>query len=144
MGRDEGVTLVMQTEDKQGWFWYIPLHDDMISVGVVAGIRRPCSRIAGRTSRPTRKKSIAARAEGARDSIRERPGFATKEDSDRVKRVVGRRVGPVGDAFAFSIRCTPGVLFALRSGDMAADAVVEGPAKGDSGGTTGHWGAWVR
>src|ERR687886_323958 len=36
-GRDEGATLVIQTEGKTGWFWYIPLHDDIISVGVVAG-----------------------------------------------------------------------------------------------------------
>src|SRR5262245_15824784 len=35
-GRDEGATLVIQTKGKQGWFWYIPLHDDVVSVGVVA------------------------------------------------------------------------------------------------------------
>src|SRR5262245_1655747 len=34
-GKDEGATLVMQTQGKQGWFWYIPLHNDIISVGVV-------------------------------------------------------------------------------------------------------------
>ena len=35
-GRDAGATLVMQTAGKIGWFWYIPLADDMVSVGVVA------------------------------------------------------------------------------------------------------------
>src|SRR5438034_1210311 len=35
-GRDEGATLVLQTQGKKGWFWYIPLHDNVISVGVVA------------------------------------------------------------------------------------------------------------
>src|SRR5205085_10865268 len=35
-GRDPGATLVIQTEGKKGWFWYIPQHDDTISVGVVA------------------------------------------------------------------------------------------------------------
>src|SRR5262249_46363593 len=35
-GRDEGATLVIQTRGKNGWFWYIPLHDDILSVGVVA------------------------------------------------------------------------------------------------------------
>src|SRR5215211_1321794 len=34
-GRDEGATLVVQTTNKQGWFWYIPQHDDIVSVGVV-------------------------------------------------------------------------------------------------------------
>ncbi len=35
-GRDEGATMVLQTADRKGWFWYIPLHDDVVSVGVVA------------------------------------------------------------------------------------------------------------
>jgi flavin-dependent dehydrogenase len=34
-GRDEGATMVLQTPDKQGWFWYIPQHDNVVSVGVV-------------------------------------------------------------------------------------------------------------
>ena len=36
-GHDEGATIVMQTEGKNGWFWYIPLHDNIMSVGIVAG-----------------------------------------------------------------------------------------------------------
>ena len=28
--------MVIQTANKKGWFWYIPLHDDIVSVGVVA------------------------------------------------------------------------------------------------------------
>jgi hypothetical protein len=35
-GRDEGATMVLQTVDKKGWFWYIPQHDNIVSVGVVA------------------------------------------------------------------------------------------------------------
>src|SRR4029079_8196125 len=35
-GRDEGATIVIQTTNKQGWFWYIPQHDNVVSVGVVA------------------------------------------------------------------------------------------------------------
>src|SRR5262252_5624227 len=35
-GRDEGATMVLQTASKNGWFWYIPQHDDIVSVGVVA------------------------------------------------------------------------------------------------------------
>ena len=35
-GRDEGATLVLQTATKNGWFWYIPLHDNIVSVGIVA------------------------------------------------------------------------------------------------------------
>src|SRR5215467_5947224 len=35
-GRDEGATMVLQTANKNGWFWYIPLHSNIVSVGVVA------------------------------------------------------------------------------------------------------------
>src|SRR5690242_6047900 len=35
-GRDEGATLVVQTTNRQGWWWYIPQHDNTVSVGVVA------------------------------------------------------------------------------------------------------------
>ena len=35
-GRDEGATVVIQTPNRQGWFWYIPLHDNRVSLGVVA------------------------------------------------------------------------------------------------------------
>src|SRR5688572_23630860 len=38
-GRDAGATFVLQTKGKLGWFWYIPLHDDITSVGVVADFK---------------------------------------------------------------------------------------------------------
>ena len=34
-GIDEGATTVAYVPEK-GWFWYIPQHNDMVSVGVVA------------------------------------------------------------------------------------------------------------
>src|SRR5438105_3478431 len=36
IGRDEGATLVIQTPNKQGWWWYIPQHNNVVSIGVVA------------------------------------------------------------------------------------------------------------
>ena len=45
IGHDEGATLVLQTSDKQAWFWYIPQHNNIVSVGVVGDsnylFRRP-------------------------------------------------------------------------------------------------------
>src|SRR5947209_17691882 len=35
-GRDEGATLVIQTTNKERWWWYIPQHDKTASVGLVA------------------------------------------------------------------------------------------------------------
>ena len=37
-GKDEGATLIMQTEGKQSWFWYIPLRNDIVSVGCTGGM----------------------------------------------------------------------------------------------------------
>ena len=34
-GKDEGATVVIQTPNKKGWFWYIPLHNNRVSLGVV-------------------------------------------------------------------------------------------------------------
>src|SRR6185503_18786417 len=38
--RDVGATLVLSTPNQDGWFWYIPLPDDIVSVGVVGDIDR--------------------------------------------------------------------------------------------------------
>src|SRR5688572_32411973 len=35
-GKDEGATIVIQTVSKNGWLWYIPLHNNTVSVGVAA------------------------------------------------------------------------------------------------------------
>jgi flavin-dependent dehydrogenase len=35
-GQGRGRTMVLQTPSRNGWFWYIPLHDNVVSVGVVA------------------------------------------------------------------------------------------------------------
>src|SRR3954470_1211696 len=39
-GKNEGATLVLSTASNDGWFWYIPLPDDIVSVGVVGDIDR--------------------------------------------------------------------------------------------------------
>ena len=37
-GIDEGATLIMHTRNRDSWFWYIPLADDVVSVGVVGDL----------------------------------------------------------------------------------------------------------
>ena len=37
-GIDEGATLIMRTTADRSWFWYIPLPDDLASVGVVGPV----------------------------------------------------------------------------------------------------------
>ena len=68
--------------------------------------------------------------------------FATKDYSYRATKVAGDGWVLVGDAFGFlDPLYSSGVLLALRSGEMAADAIVEGLAKGDtSAAQLGKWG----
>ena len=68
--------------------------------------------------------------------------FATKDYSYRATQVAGDGWVLVGDAFGFlDPLYSSGVLLALRSGEMAADAICEGLAKGDtSAAQLGKWG----
>jgi flavin-dependent dehydrogenase len=142
-GRDEGATLVIQTPSRNGWFWYIPLHDDRVSVGVVAPFdylfkkRGPYARTYAdeveRCPAVRDRVSMATRITGH---------FATKDYSYRATAVAGDGWVLVGDAFAFlDPLYSSGVLLALRSGELAAEAICEGLAEGDtSAARLGSWG----
>ncbi len=143
-GRDEGATLVIQVQGKQGWFWYIPLHDNIVSVGVVAAYdylfknRPEKDHEAIYFTEVERCPGVKARiAPGKRVA-----GFrAAKEYSYRARKAAGDGWVLVGDAYGFlDPLYSSGVLLALRSGQMAADAVCEGLAKGDvSAVQLGQW-----
>jgi flavin-dependent dehydrogenase len=145
-GRDEGATMVLQTASKNGWFWYIPQHDDTVSVGVVAPFdylfkSRPDPSNYGQTYR---EEVDACPAVKERVSIGKQVAgyFATKDYSYRATKVAGDGWVMIGDAWGFlDPLYSSGVLLALRSGEMAADAIVEGIAKGDtSAAQLGKWG----
>jgi flavin-dependent dehydrogenase len=141
-GRDEGATMVLQTAGKNGWFWYIPLHDNIVSIGVVAPFdylfknrgsyeQTYCEEVRACTA-VTERVSTAKRVAGY---------FATKDYSYRATTVAGEGWVMVGDAWGFlDPLYSSGVLLALRSGEMAADAIVEGLAKGDT--TAAQLGKW--
>jgi flavin-dependent dehydrogenase len=142
-GRDEGATMVLQTADRQGWFWYIPLHDDISSIGVVSPFdtlfkgRGPYAQTYGEEV----ERCLVVK-ERVASATRVTGYFATKDYSYRSNQVSGDGWVLIGDAFAFlDPLYSSGVLLALRSGEMAADAIVEGFAKGDtSAAQLGKWG----
>jgi len=142
-GQDGGATLVVQTTNKKGWFWYIPQHDDTISAGVVAPFDYLFK---GRASHEqTYDEEVeACPAIKERVSIGQRATgyFATKDYSYRSKAVAGDGWVLVGDAFGFlDPLYSSGVLLALKSGEFAADAIVAGLAKDDvSAAQLGRWG----
>ncbi|HEV3261523.1 MAG TPA: NAD(P)/FAD-dependent oxidoreductase [Gemmataceae bacterium] len=142
-GRDEGATLVVQTTNKQGWFWYIPQHDNTVSVGVVAPFDY-LFKGRGSHEQTYNEEVDACPAIKQRVSIGRRATgyFATKDYSYRSRQVAGDGWVLVGDAFGFlDPLYSSGVLLALKSGEMAADAIADGLAKGDvSAAQLGQWG----
>jgi flavin-dependent dehydrogenase len=142
-GRDEGATMVLQTASRNGWFWYIPLHGNTVSVGVVAPFDYLFKNRGGYEQ--TYREEVE-RCPAVRDRVA--PGtrvtgyFATKDYSYRATTASGDGWVMIGDAWGFlDPLYSSGVLLALRSGEMAADAIVEGLAKGDtSAAQLGKWG----
>lgn len=143
-GKDEGATIVLQTANKKGWFWYIPLHDNRVSVGVVAPFDYLFK---GRNNHEkTYEEEVAACPavqERVANAKRVTGYFATRDYSYRATQVAGNGWVMVGDAFGFlDPLYSSGVLLALKSGELAADAVCEGFDKNDfSAEQLGKWGA---
>jgi len=144
-GRDEGATLVMQTKGKIGWFWFIPLQDDIVSVGVVAPFDYLFK---GRGSKELEAIYFEEvdRCLGVQPRIahagRVAPFSAAKEYSYRSRQLAGDGWVLVGDAFGFlDPLYSSGILLALISGAQAADAIAAGLTAGDtSAARLGVWG----
>jgi flavin-dependent dehydrogenase len=141
-GRDEGATLVLQVKDKQGWFWYIPLHNNIVSVGVVGGFdylfKNRGDHATIYNEELDRCPTVKQRVSIGRRASRY---FATKDYTYRSSRAAGDGWVLAGDAFGFlDPLYSSGVLLALKSGELAADAIAEGLATGDmSAAQLGKW-----
>jgi len=135
-GHDEGATIVLQTEGKKGWFWYIPLHDDIVSVGVVAD-HEYLFRNRGSKSHEEIYFEEVNRCPGLQPRLANATRCdefrAAKEYTYRATQNAGDGWVLVGDAYGFlDPLYSSGVLLALKSGQLAADAVSEGLSKGDT------------
>jgi flavin-dependent dehydrogenase len=124
-GIDEGQTTVAYVPEK-GWFWHIPQHNDMVSVGVVAegkyltrdGVKDP--------------KAIFDREVGQNLWIKDHlsvgeqtgPYYVTAEYTFHARHCGGPGLLLVGDAFCFLDPVfSSGLMLALKSGVMAADDI---------------------
>ena len=128
-GIDAGGTIVIQTQGKKGWFWYIPLHDDIVSVGVVAAYDYLFK---NRSTKDIEKIYMeeVARCPGVQpriaDSVRSAEYRVQKEYSYRAKKVAGDGWVLVGDAFGFlDPLYSSGVMLALTSASLAADSIAD-------------------
>jgi flavin-dependent dehydrogenase len=130
---DEGATTVAYVPDK-GWFWHIPQHDDMVSVGVVAegkyltrdGVKEPREIFHREVEQNQWIKTHLA--EGASTG----EYFVTSEYSRHSRYCGAPGLLLLGDAFAFLDPVfSSGVMLALKSGELAGEAVHEALLAGD-------------
>ena len=126
-------TVIMQTKDNNSWFWYIPQANDLVSVGVV-GDSDYLLRQRG-TPEETFQQELAdspTLVEWLAAAEQDEPLEVVKEFSYSTDRSAGEGWVLIGDAWGFIDPIySSGVLFAMKSAELAADAVVEGLGKND-------------
>ena len=136
-GRDGGATLVLHTDGKDAWFWYIPLPDDEVSVGVVGPIRYL---IKGRAGDPQRiLDEEIARCPALQPRIKNSQQAewvrVLRDFSYMSHKIAGDGWLLVGDAFGFLDPIySSGVLLALQGAEFAADTIGEALTAGDLSG----------
>ena len=141
-GPHGGATIILHTKLKDSWFWFIPLRDNITSVGVVG------NRDYMLNGRSTPENTFAEELELC-GAMQRRLASAEQVEKHRIAREfsykTSRQSGDgwvlVGDAFGFIDPIySSGVYFALKSGELAADAIVEGLQNNDlSAAQLGKW-----
>ena len=141
-GINSGATIIMHTVEKDSWFWFIPLSDDITSIGCVGDNDYM---LKTELSVEDRYQLEISRCPGLQERLvdAERVGklHVAKEYSYWTKQHAGEGWVLVGDAFGFIDPIySSGVYFALTMGDRAADAVIAAFEKKDfSGQQLGSW-----
>jgi flavin-dependent dehydrogenase len=146
-GIDEGDTTVAYLPEK-GWFWYIPQHDNMISVGVVAegkyltrdGVKDPAAIFQREVEQNLWIKERLASGQNVGKY------WTTSEYSRHSRYCAGPGLLLLGDAFAFLDPVfSSGVMLALKSGVLGGEAVHHALLSGDFGGAQfADYGAQIR
>jgi flavin-dependent dehydrogenase len=153
---DNGVmTVCFRTLSNRSWFWHIPLSNDVVSIGCVSdadyffrpGAGTPDEIFAQEVA------DCPAMAKRLEDTEKVAGLDVVKEYSYMTGRSSGDGWVLVGDSWGFIDPIySSGVWFALKSGQLAADTIIEGLEKADtSGEQLGKWvpdfakgTAWVR
>lgn len=131
-GLDEGATTIAYVPEK-GWFWYIPLYENIVSVGVVAEkdyLYNGTRDLATIFHREVEKNAWLKEHLAVGEQFG--PYRVTGEYSYRSRHCAADGLILAGDAFAFLDPVfSSGVFLALRSGEMAADAADAALNSGD-------------
>jgi flavin-dependent dehydrogenase len=142
---DNGVmTVCFRTLSNRSWFWHIPLSNDVVSIGVV-GDAEYFFQPGGGTQDEIFAREVAdcpAMAKRLEGTEKVAGLDVVKEYSYTTTRSAGDGWVLVGDSWGFIDPIySSGVWFALKSGQLAADAIVEGLRSGDTSGE--QLGKWV-
>jgi len=122
-GRDAGNTIIVVLRD--AWFWLIPVSADTMSVGLVVG--QDHLRSCGLSPEELLARTIDAApylAERMKDAERVSLVYVRRDFSFMVKRRTGKNFAIIGDAAGFLDPIfSTGVFMAMKSADIAADAI---------------------
>jgi flavin-dependent dehydrogenase len=132
-GIDEGATTVAFVQEK-GWFWHIPQHDDMVSVGVVADgkylTRGGVKELKAMFDREVNENQWVK--EHLEEGRQVGEYYVTSEFSRHSRYCSAPGLLLVGDALAFLDPVfSSGVMLALNSGVLAGEEVHKGLVEGD-------------
>jgi len=122
-GRDAGNTIIVVLRD--AWFWLIPVSADTMSVGLV--VSRDHLRGCGLTPEELLRRTIDGApylAERMKDAEQVTQVYVRRDFSFMVKRRTGKNFAMIGDAAGFLDPIfSTGVFMAMKSADIAADAI---------------------
>ena len=142
---DDGVmTVCFRTQSNNSWFWHIPLSNDIVSIGVVGdadyffrpGAGTPDEIFAHEVADcPAMQKRLEGTEKVAGLDVVKEYSYATNRASGDGWILVGDSWGFIDPIYS------SGVWFALKSGQLAADCIIEGLETGNTSGE--QLGKWV-
>ncbi len=141
-GTNPEVTCILHTNSKEAWFWYIPLSDQTVSVGLVGDndfiLRR------GGSPQQTFNMELD-NCPGLQRRLRDAAQVGKFHVAKEFSYTTTQNSGPgwvlIGDAYGFIDPIySSGVFLALKSGELAADAIIDSFYRNDlSGESLGRW-----
>ena len=142
-GEHGGATIILHTEKKDSWFWFIPLRNGITSVGVVGdrnymleGRASPEQTFADELALcPAMQRRLAPSTNIEKYRVAREFSYTTTQQSGDGWVLVGDAMGFIDPIYS------SGVYFALQSGIMAADAIVTGLKNDDTSAT--QLASWV-
>jgi len=141
-GGNPEVTCILHTRSKDAWFWYIPLHDGTVSVGLVGDNDFVLKR--GQSPEQTFQEEME-NCPGLQRRLRDAACVSRYHVAKEFSYTTQQASGPgwvlIGDAYGFIDPIySSGVFFAMKSGELAADCITESFYRNDlSAESLGRW-----